>query len=287
METTILFNRTRLRKRRARAAAQVAQHDFLLREAALRLCDSLDAMSYTFPRVAELGATGVLAQQLAMRPGTEHYLQCDLSPAMLQQATGMRAAVDEEWLPFAPGSLDAIVSAGGLHWVNDLPGCFKQIHTALRPDGLFMAAMPGPDTLKELRQVFAETDAARSGGITPRIAPFPDVRDAGGLLQRAGFALPVVDRDLITVSYENLFQLMGDLRGSAQSNMLQQSLQHFTSRGFFLEAAKRYADRFSDANGRITATFECVMLTAWKPAANQQQPAKRGSGQISLTQILN
>ncbi len=287
METSILFDRTRLRKRRARAAENFAQHDFMLREAALRLADSLDAMSYEFPIVAELGATGLLAEQIAHRPGTQHYIQCDIAPAMLQHAQGLRLAVDEEWLPFAPASLDAIVSAGSLHWVNDLPGTLKQIHTALKPDGLFMAVMPGPDTLKELRQIFAETDAAQSGGISPRIAPFPDVRDAGGLLQRAGFALPVVDRDLVTVSYEHLFQLMADLRGSAQSNMLQQSLQHFTRKSFFMEAAQRYADRFADAEGRITATVECVTLTAWKPAANQQQPARRGSGKTSLTTVFN
>jgi SAM-dependent methyltransferase len=282
----ILFDRARLRKRRQRASANFSQHDFLAREAATMLAESLDSIAYRFPRVAELGASGILAETIAKRPGTGMYVQCDLARGMLP-GQGLRLVADEEYLPFAPESLDAIVSIDGLHWVNDLPGCFAQIHRALKPDGLFIAVMPGVETLRELRQVFAQTDAAQSGGITPRIAPFLDVRDAGGLLQRAGFALPVVDRDLLNVTYGNLFALLSDLRGSGQSNMLQQKLQHFTPRGYFMDAAKRYAENFSDSEGRLAATFELITLTAWKPAATQQQPAKRGSGKMSLKDALN
>lgn len=278
----ILFHRDRTRKRRARVAETFAGHDFLLRQMAESLADSLDSITYRFPRVVELGASGQLAPYLKQRPGTQHVWPCDIVPF-----PGATLVIDNELLPFAPDSLNAVVSAGGMHFINDLPGTLAQIRQALQPDGLFMAVLPGPDTLRELRQVFAASDAALHGGITPRIVPFPDVRDAGGLLQRAGFALPVVDRDIITVTYENLFALMDDLRGSGQVNMLQDQLQHFTPKSFFLDAAKRYADRFSNSEGRIVASFELVTMTAWKPAANQQQPSKRGSGQISLTQVLN
>ncbi len=279
---SILFDRTRLRKQRARRAAQFPQHDFLLQEAAASLADSLAAITYRFPTVVELGASGHLAPLLQQRPGTVRYITCDSTTAFAPAIIA-----DEECLPFADASLDAVLSANALHWVNDLPGCLVQIRRALKPDGLFMAILPGPDTLRELRQCFAEAEAMLSGGLTPRIAPFPDVRDAGGLLQRAGFALPVIDRDILSISYENLAGLMADLRGIAQSNMLQQRVQHFTGRGFFQLAEKIYRDRFADAEGRLTATVEFVTMTAWAPAANQQQPAKRGSGQISLTNVFN
>lgn len=279
----ILFHRDRVRKRRLRAARDFAAHDFLLRQAAESLAGSLEHLSYAFPLMVELGASGLLQPLIGERVGTKHYWACDIAPAL----PGTQLVLEPEWLPFADSSIDAVVSAGGLHFINDLPGVLAQVHRALKPDGLFMATLPGPDTLRELRQVFAATDADLSGGITPRIVPFPDVRDAGGLLQRAGYALPVVDREIVTVSYENLFTLMADLRGSGQVNMLQQQLQHFTPRRFFMEAAQRYAEQFSDAEGRIRASFEIVTMTAWKPAANQQQPARRGSGQVSLTDVLN
>lgn len=283
MSDAILFHRTRVRKRRERAAPGLAAHGFLLQQAAEGVLASLEHLTYAFPCMVELGASGFLAESLRQRAGTEQVIAADITPAL----PGTQLVIDPERLPFAADSLDAIVSAGGLHFVNDLPGLLVQARRALRPDGLFLATMPGPDTLRELRQSFAAADAALHGGITPRIAPFPDVRDAGGLLQRAGFALPVVDRELLPVSYPHLYALMDELRQAGQVNMLQQQVQHFTSRRFFEYAAQHYAQHFADAEGRITATFELVTLTAWKPASTQQQPAKRGSGQISLTQVLN
>ena len=278
----ILFDRARLRKQRQRRAADFAQHDFLLREAAASLAESLDAITYRFPTIVELGASGHLAPLLASRPGTARFLTTDSTPALRPDIIA-----DEEWLPFADASIDAILSVGALHWVNDLPGCLAQIRRALKPDGLFLATLPGPDTLRELRTCFAEAEAQLYGGITPRIAPFPDVRDAGGLLQRTGFALPVIDREILTVTYPDLRTLMHDLRGSAQSNMLQQKAQHFSSRRFFNLTEKIYREKFTDAENRLIASFEFVTLTAWAPAPTQQQPAKRGSGQISLKDVLN
>jgi len=284
----ILFDRRLLRKRRAQAAAHFTDFDFLLREAAARLSDSFSYLKHTFPTIVELGShTGQLAELLAHRPGTQHYIQCDIAPEMLQQTGGLRVALDEELLPFAENSVDAAVSIGALQYVNDVPGTLAQIFRILKPDGLFMAVLPGVETLHELRQVFATTDAAHSGGISPRVSPFVDIRDAGGLLQRAGFALPVADREMLTLSYENIFTLMRDLRGGAQQLMLQQRLQHFTPRGWFQTAAQNYATQFADAEGRIPVTVELVTMTGWKPAANQQQPAKRGSGKVSFLDALN
>lgn len=278
----ILFDRARNRKRRARAAAHFSQHDFLWREASARAEETLSFIKRDFPVVAGFGT-----HAFAAPASTAWLIQCDNAPAMLRGMDGWRVAADEEWLPFADNSLDAVISLLSLHWVNDIPGALAQIRRVLKPDGLFFAILPGGETLRELRSIFAGVESARSGGVSPRVAPFIDVRDAGALLQRAGFALPVADSELLQVSYPHLFALMADLRGAGQSNMLRTQLQHFTARGFFMDAAKRYAEQFSDAENRITATVEFITLTGWKPAATQQKPAKRGSGKVSLRDVLN
>lgn len=277
----ILFDRAQLRKRRARAAAQFLQHDFLWREAAARAEESLACITRRFPTMLGFGC-----HALPLRAGTTCFLHADDAAPMLQHTAGLRIAADEEWLPFAENSVDAVISLLGLHTVNDIPGTLVQLHRILKPDGLFIAILPGGETLRELRSIFAATESAQTGGITPRIAPFLDVRDAGALLQRAGFALPVADTELLQVSYPDLFALMGDLRGAGQANMLQQKLQHFTPRKFFIEAAARYATEHSDAENRITATVELITMTGWKPAPTQQQPARRGSGKVSLREAL-
>lgn len=266
----ILFNRTRLRKRRQRAAAGMAQHDFLWREAAARAEETLSYITRAFPTVVAFGA-----QHLALPATTTRVIHI-----------GTQLVADEEALPFAENSVDAVFCLLNLHWVNDLPGTLAQIHRMLKPDGLFLAMMPGGESLRELRAIFAATEADLYGGIHPRVAPFIDVRDAGALLQRAGFALPVADSELLTISYPHLFALMEDLRGAGEVNMLQQQVQHFTPRSFFTEAAMRYAAQYGDAEQRITATVELITLSGWKPAPTQQQPAPRGSGQYSLRAAL-
>lgn len=268
METVpILFNRERLRKRRARAAATLPAHDFLWREAAERAGDNLSFIAREFPRVLAFGA-----QHLEPPRGCVELMHGD--------------TLDEEALPFGENEFDAVICLLNLHWVNDFPGTLIQLRRALKPDGLFMAVVPGGESLRELRSVFARTEAALLGGISPRVAPFIDVRDAGALLQRAGFALPVADSEQLTITYENLFALMADLRGSGQVNMLRQQRIAFTPRGFFVVAAADYAAQHSDAEGRIQATVELITLTGWKPADTQQQPLKPGSGKISLTKIF-
>lgn len=278
----ILFDRSLLRKRRARRSADFARADFLHREAAASVAESLSYITRAFPTIVELGAQGgLLRAVLEGRAGTTCYLACD---AIAEP--GLAVVVDEEKLPFAENSVDAVVSVLALQWVNDLPGTLAQIHRMLKPDGLFIAVVPGGETLRELRATFAAVESARTGGIHPRVAPFIDVRDAGALLQRAGFALPVADSDTLTITYPHLVGLMADLRGAAQTNMLQQQVQHFTPRGFFADAAAHYAEQYKNAEGELTATVELITLTGWKPAAHQQQPAKRGSGKISLVKAL-
>ena len=277
----ILFDDARRRKRRERAATNFLAHDFLWREAAARAEESLSFLTRTFPIMLGFGT-----HAFTPPPGTERLIQADSVAAMLQHCHGIKVVMDAQQLPLAENSLDAVVSLLDLHVVNDLPGALKQLWHALKPDGLLYAMLPGGETLRELRASLATADSALSGGMHARVAPFIDVRDGGALLQRAGFALPVADSELLQVSYENIFAMMDDLRGAGESNMLREQLQHFTPRSLFMEAAKHYAEHYTDAEGRITATMEFVTLTGWKPAANQQQPAKRGSGKSSLRDAL-
>lgn len=174
-----------------------------------------------------------------------------------------------------------------LHAINDLPGALIQARRALRPDGLFLATLFGGDTLIELRSCLLDAEVEVLGGASPRVAPFVDVRDAGGLLQRAGLALPVVDRETLTVTYGDAFALMNELRGMGESNPLAERRRAFTPRGVFLRAAELYADRHAGDDGRISATFEILTLTGWAPAATQQQPLRPGSAKASLADALD
>lgn len=274
----ILFDRHRLRKRLLRARASFPQHDFLWHEARARVEESLSFLARDFPRVLVLGG-----HALTVPTTTRQIIHANLAPMGITPSI----LLDEEYLPFAPESFDAVISILTLQWVNDVPGVLAQIHRALKPDGLFMAITLGGETLRELRAALAGAETRRSGGIHPRVSPFIEVRDGGALLQRAGFALPVADSEMLDVSYADMAALMADLRGSGQCNMLQQQVQHFTPRGLFSEAAKIYADQASDDESRLRATVEFITLTGWKPAANQQQPAKRGSGTVSLKDVLS
>ena len=193
---------------------------------------------------------------------------------------------DAEHLPLAPQSCDLIVSALALQRVNDLPGALVQIRRALKPDGLFLASLAGGRTLHELRAVLTEAEMRVSGGASPRVDPFADVRDAGGLLQRAGFALPVADSELIMARYPDLFALMADLRAMGATNALVARSRQPAKRAMLVEAARLYAERFADADGRIRATFEIVSVSGWAPHESQQKPARRGSGTVSLAAVL-
>jgi SAM-dependent methyltransferase len=282
-----VFDRAAVRRHRERAARTLDAHDFLFREAASRLVERLDEVRRDFPRALDLGGHGgVLAQTLAERSGIGTVIHTDLASTLARRGPGLRVVADEEFLPFAPVSFDLIASCLSLHWVNDLPGTLIQLRHALRPDGLLLVSLLGGETLHELRAALLEAEAEETGGAAPRVSPFADVRDAGALLQRAGFALPVVDADTITVSYPDALALMRDLRGMGEANALTERRRVFSRRGVLLRAAARYAERFGDAAGRIPATFKIVTLTAWAPHAAQPKPLRPGSAAARLAEAL-
>ena len=281
-----IFDRRIVRRRRDRAVFRFPEHDFLFREVAGRLADRLADINRDFGRAVELGAHGAILRDALPPGGKIAWLAAtDLSPAM---AAGSPPAVaaDEELLPFAPASLDLVISNLSLHWVNDLPGALLQTRRALRPDGLFLAAMLGGDTLAELRRALLEAEAAATGGAAPRVSPFADLADAAALLQRAGFALPVADADTIAVTYSDAFALMRDLRGMGEANAVAARPDRFTRRTVLFEAAARYAALYGDAAGRVPATFQVLYLTGWAPHEAQQQPLRPGGAAARLADAL-
>ncbi len=283
-----VFDRRAIRLHRDRAAAGFAGHDFLLAEVANRLVERLDDVKRDFRRALDLGAhVGMLRDPLEARPGLEFVVACDLSPAMTRRFGGAAVAADEEALPFADAAFDLVVSGLSLHWVNDLPGALVQIRRALRADGLFLAALLGGDTLIELRQALVEAESAVEGGASPRVSPFLDVREGGALLQRAGFALPVVDADTITVTWPDALALMRDLRGMGEANAVVERNKGFTRRETLLAAAARYQDLHGDAEGRIPATFQVIYLTGWAPHESQQQALRPGASTSRLADALD
>jgi SAM-dependent methyltransferase len=236
---------------------------------------------------ANIGAHhGLLSQRLRASAGIATIVDVERSEALLDRCQGSRVVADEEALPFAPASLDLVVSGLSLQLVNDLPGTLLQLRRALKPDGLLLAALLGGETLKELRQAWLAAEAEVSGGASPRVAPFADVRDLGGLLQRAGFALPVVDSEVVTVTYSSPLALMRDLKAMGASNMLAARRKIPVTRRLLQRAAEIYAERFARADGRVPATFEILTLTAWAPDESQQKPLRPGSAQARLADTL-
>jgi SAM-dependent methyltransferase len=283
MSNPIIFDRALLRARRRRAHARGAE-TFLLDRVAADLAERLSAVLRRFDVAVDLGTPtdavrGALAGLASI--GTLIAANPDVS---VQDASAI--AADEEALPFRDASLDLVVSALALHLVNDLPGTFIQIRRALKPDGLFLAAMLGGDTLIELRQSFAEAEAEVEGGASPHVAPFTDVREMGGLLQRAGFALPVTDVDRLTVRYSSAFTLMAELRRMGAANTLAERRRKPLRRATLMRMAEIYARRFADRDGKIRATFEVIWLSGWRPHESQQKPLRPGSAQARLADAL-
>lgn len=288
MNDTTVFDRAQLRRQRDRAAGRLVEHDFLFQEVAGRVSDRLSDMARRFPVALDLGCHGgELSKAVRMHGGVETLVCCDLSPRMAAKAGGLTLAADEEALPFAPQSFDLVVSNLSLHWVNDLPGALLQIRHALKQDGLFVGAMLGGETLWELRQCLMEAEMEDSGGVSPRVSPFADLRDLGTLLQRAGFSLPVVDSDSIAVTYGDVMRLFADLRGMGEGNAVTARRRNFTRRATLFRAMALYEQRFKDGNGRLPATFQVLTMTAWRPHASQQKPLAPGSGRIGLAEALN
>jgi len=283
-QSPTIFDRKLLRARRARAGAGGAA-TFLLDRVAEEMGERLSVVLRQFERAVDLGtATDALRRVLAGNGKIASMVAA--SPAVAADVSSLAVAADEEALPFADASLDLVVSALALQFVNDLPGTLIQIRRALRPDGLLLAAMIGGDSLSELREAFAEAESEIEGGISPRVSPFADVRDLGGLLQRAGFALPVVDSDRLTVRYDNPLALMRDLRAMGATNILTERRRTPLRRATLQRMLEIYARRFADADGRLRATFEIVWLTGWAPHESQQKPLKPGSAAQRLADAL-
>ena len=300
MQTTVpaVFDRLSLCRHQDRAAYAFSDFDFLFRDVAARLSERLDDITRIFPVAVDLGSHGgILAPYLHRRSGTQHVLSTDYSYEMSQRArqslassvscsSDMFVQCDEEALPFAEGCLDLVTSSLALHWVNDLPGTFVQVRRILKPDGLFLGALFGGETLCELKESFLRAESEVEGGVSPRVSPFVDVRDVGMLLQRAGFALPVVDSDTIPVTYSSPLKLMADLRGMGESNVLTKRRLTFSRRQTLLRASEIYTQNFSDKNGSVRATFQVVWFLGWVPAETQPQALKPGSATHSLADAL-
>ncbi|MCD6075702.1 MAG: putative SAM-dependent methyltransferase [Rhodospirillales bacterium] len=266
--TPLIIDRRAVRRNRNRAAADFANYDFLIENVADDLMERLADSTRRFPRALDLGGhTGALAKRLTRRTDIDTLLSADSAEAMVERAGGLRLVADEEFLPIADGTLDLIMSCLTLHWINDLPGVLIQARRALKPDGLFLAAMFGGATLKELREAFLLAEDEIEGGAGPRVSPFADVRDAGDLLSRAGFKLPVAVTEVLTVSYETPFKLIRDLKGMGEANAHIHRRKSFTRRTTFLRALAIYQERFGDGEGRVPATFEIVTLTGWAPVS--------------------
>jgi len=283
MPHPLIFDRRLLRARRARAALRDPA-TFLVERAADDLAGRLSAVLRKFDLAVDLGTpTDAVRRALADRVGA--IVAVDPVASQLA-AERLAVAADEEALPFRDASLDLVVSACALQFVNDLPGTLIQVRRALKPDGLFLAAMIGGDSLAELREAFAQAEAEVEGGVSPRVAPFADLRDLGGLLQRAGFALPVTDVDRISVRYTSPLALMHDLRRMGAGNALTERRRTPLRRATLRRVAEIYAERYADPDGRIRATFEIVWLSGWAPHESQQQPLKPGSAKTRLADAL-
>ncbi len=282
MPHPLVFDRQVLRARRKRAAA-LGPSTFLLERVAEDFTDRLAAVLRRFERAVDLGTPGdAMRRVLAASGKVGSIIAVDTSA----RGGGQAVAADEEALPFADGSLDLVVSALALHLVNDLPGTLIQIRRALRPDGLLLAALLGGDTLTELRQSFTQAEAEIEGGASPRVAPFADLRDLGGLLQRAGFALPVTDVDRVVVRYASPLALMHDLRRMGATGILADRRRQPLRRATLTRMAEIYSERFADPDRRIRATFEIIWLSGWAPHESQQQPLAPGSAQHRLADAL-
>ncbi len=281
-----IFDRSLHARRRARAAAGYGGYSFLKKVAAEDIALRLGAINRRFDRVLDLGAhDGLLANTLRgdplVGPRLGEITTADLSPAFAPDVIA-----DEEALPFAEGTFDLVVSALSLHWVNDLPGALIQVRRVLKPDGLFIGAVLGGRTLSELRQSLLSAEEELRGGAANRVSPYLDVIDGAGLLQRAGFAMPVADNDARTVRYAHPLKLLGDLRGMGETAAFASREAPPLTRGILMRAMETYTRRFSDPDGRVRATFEFVTLSGWAPSPDQPKAKRPGSATVRLADAL-
>ena len=276
MSTAAPFDRRLVALRRARAAARVEAVAPILDHAAALLLERLDDTTRRFSRALDLGGRGAVAPALRAR-GIPFVVSMDLAPAMAARAGGLPVAGDEEWLPFAPESFDLIVASLGLHWVNDLPGALIQIRRALVPDGLLLASLPGLGTLQGLREALAAAESETRGGVSPRVSPFPELRDAAALLQRAGFALPVADQERLSLAWRTPMGLIADLRAAGETNAAAARDRRIPPRAMFPLAFARMP---------LEITAPLLVMTGWAPHESQPRPARPGSATHRLADAL-
>jgi len=280
-EPTAPFDRKLLRRRRAAAAQRMATAGFLHAEAATRLAERLGDINRRFGSAVAFGwPSGGPALP------AERVVFADLAAERLPGGDAPGIVADDEILPIADGAAEMIVSNLTLHWVNDLPGSLVQINRALVPDGLFLAVLFGGETLAELRACLLEAEAGITGGAYPRVSPMAELRDLGGLLQRAGFAMPVADADRVPVSYPDMLALLQDLRAMGEANAMVERQRSLARRDVFLRAGELYAERYGDGQGRIRASFDLVFLTGWAPGPGQPRPKRPGSATARLADAL-
>jgi SAM-dependent methyltransferase len=282
-----IFDERLLQQRRQRVSSEAARHDFLLQRVAGDFSERLDAVKREFASALDLGAHhGVIGPTIARRAGTVLVVSADASAGMLEQCAPPRICTSLDALPFAEASFDLVVSGLSLQFTNDLPGTLVQVRRCLKPDGLFLGAVMGGATLHELRSAFLAAEVEIEGGASPHIAPFADVRDLGHLLQRAGFALPVVDADVVRVAYASPLHLMRELRGMGAGNVLRERRRVPLRRATLMRALEVYTQRHARADGRVEATFEIITMTGWCPHESQQKPLQPGSATRRLADAL-
>ena len=262
MDPMLVFDRMAVRQHRDRAARTVSAVADVLQDAAQRLLDRMDDVTRHFTDALDVGGRGVVAPLLRARG--LRVVSCDLSPAMTALNGGPCVAADEEWLPFAPASFDLIVASLSLHWVNDLPGALVQLRQALRPDGLLLASVPALGTLAELRAALTEAESELTGGASPRVSPFPELRDCAGLLQRAGFVLPVADMDELQLMYAQPWHVLSDLRAAGETNAVRVRHRGIPDRTVFPAGIARMPVQ----DGRLPVTLRLAMMTGWAPSAS-------------------
>lgn len=288
-----LFDRDLVAHHRDRAAGCFDQYAFLLVRESTQLLERLEDVSRTFDCALDLGSHNGHAAQALIDSGkarTVLALERSHGMAKLASARGIPTLVgDEEALPFKPDSLDLAVSLLSLHWVNDLPGALVQVRHALKPDGLFLGCLFGGGSLRELRTSLISAETAILGGASPRLSPLPGLQDMAALMQRAGFALPVVDLETVTVRYSHPLKLIEDLRGMGEQAAFARDSsggRSSLSRRLLQATVEAYFDQFSDPDGKVRASFEVIWLSGWAPAASQPKPLRPGSGRASLADAV-
>lgn len=253
------------------------------------LADRLQDVTRNLPLAADIGAQGGdLTRALLQSGKVDSVISVEPAGPLLKQGPveALRIIGSEEFLPLAEGRFDLIAGALSLQSMNDLPGCLIQANRALKPDGLFLASLLGGDSLHELRSVLTEVDSRLLGGSAPRIAPMIRLQDLAGLMQRSGFALPVVDQEVLTVTYDHVFKLIADLRGAGLTLATHSRDRRIPPRSFWPEVAALYQERHAGSDGRIEATFEVLYATGWAPGPGQPRPLRPGSAKHRLADAL-